>query len=399
MTAKPLKDAACVEIDRYADELNKVSHAIWEKPELNFEEINAHKVLTDFLEKHGFEVERNYKLDTGFRAVFGQDGTGPHVAVLCEYDALPEIGHACGHNLIAEVGVAAGLGVKAALQATGTGGKLTVLGTPAEEGGGGKIDFINAKVFDDVDIAMMAHPSPMATAFPYCLAAIECNIKFHGKASHAAGFPWKGINALDAAVLCYQNISCLRQQMKPDWRVHGIINNGGAKPNIIPESTELEYILRAPTDAELNVLKEKVSKCIEAAASATGCTAEYQFNPRGNYSNVVTNKTLANAFVDNAEGLGVEFTPQEKLAGIAMGSTDMGNVSYVVPSIHPMYDVGVEGCLNHTREFTAAAGSPEAQRNTLDMGKALAMTAIDVFTSPDMLSKIKEDFNKYFQTE
>ncbi|XP_046561910.1 xaa-Arg dipeptidase-like isoform X3 [Haliotis rubra] len=393
MTAKPMKKIACVEIDKHADELNKLSQAIWEKPELNFKEVNAHNVLTDFLEKHGFEVERKYKLNTAFRAVFGKDGTGPHVAILCEYDALPEIGHACGHNLIAELGVAAGLGVKAALQATGAGGKLTVLGTPAEEGGGGKLDLINAKVFDDVDIAMMAHPSPCVTAFPTCLAIVACNIKFHGKASHAAGFPWKGVNALDAAVLCYQNISCLRQQMKPDWRVHGIINNGGAKPNIIPELTELEYYLRAPTDAELNVLKEKVSKCIEAAATATGCTAECDFDRA--YTNVVTNKTLANAFVANAESLGVEFTPQEQLAGLAMGSTDMGNVTYVVPGIHPMYYVGVKDCLNHTREFTTVAGSPEAQPYTLDMGKALAMTAIDVYTSPDMLSEITEEFKKF----
>ncbi|XP_067676316.1 xaa-Arg dipeptidase-like [Haliotis asinina] len=394
MTAKQMKETACGEIDKHADDLNKLSQAIWERPELNFKEENAHNVLTAFLEKHGFEVERHYVLDTAFKAVFGKDGSSPHVAILCEYDALPEIGHACGHNLIAELGVAAGLGVKAALQATGMGGKLTVLGTPAEEGGCGKLDLINARVFDDVDIAMMAHPSPFVTAFPFCLSIMRCNIKFHGKASHAAGFPWKGINALDAAVLCYQNISCLRQQMKPDWRVHGIISNGGTKANVIPELTELEYLLRAPTDAEVYVLKEKVFNCIEAAATATRCTAECEFDPRA-ISNVATNKVLANAFVANAESLGVEFTPQEQLAGLAMGSTDMGNVTYVVPSIHPMYYVGVKDCLNHTREFTAAAGSPEAQPYTLDMGKALAMTAIDVFSSPGKLSEIKEQFKKF----
>ncbi|XP_046325507.2 peptidase M20 domain-containing protein 2-like [Haliotis rufescens] len=393
MAATTMKDAACMEIDRYAADLNEISQTIWEKPELYYEEINAHQVLTDFLEKHGFKVERNYKLNTAFRAVFGQDGIGPHVAVLCEYDALPEIGHACGHNLIAEVGVAAGLGVKAALQATGKGGKLTVLGTPAEEDGGGKLDLINANVFNDVDVAMMAHPSPYVTACPLFLAVVSCTIKFHGKSSHAAGFPWNGINALDAAVLCYQNISCLRQQMRPDWRVHGIIKKGGVKANVIPEVSELAYSLRTPTDKELNVLKEKVSKCIEAAASATGCTVEYEFDPK-EYSNVVTNRTLANAFVANAKVIGVEFTQQEKLKGVCIGSTDMGNVSYVVPSIHPIYYVGVKDCLNHTREFTAAAGSPEAQPYTLDIGKALAMTAVDVYTSQDIQAEIYEDFSR-----
>ncbi|XP_067676317.1 peptidase M20 domain-containing protein 2-like [Haliotis asinina] len=393
MAATNMKETACEEIHRFAPDLNKISQAIWKNPEQYYEEVSAHHVLTDFLEKHGFEVERNYKLDTAFRAVFGKDGSGPHVAILCEYDALPEIGHACGHNLIAEVGVAAGLGVKAALQASGTGGKLTVLGTPAEEEGGGKIDLINADVFKDVDAAMMAHPTPYVTAFPVYLSDVGCVIKFHGRASHAAGFPWEGINALDAAVLCYQNISCLRQQMKPDWRVHGIINNGGVKQNIIPELTELTFSMRAPTDAELNVLKEKVSKCIEAAASATGCTVEYEFD-RKKYSNLVTNKTLANAFEANARSIGVAFTPQEQLKGMICGSTDMGNVSYVLPSIHPIFFVGVGGCPNHTREFTAAAGSPEAQPYTLDVGKALAMTAVDIYTSPNTLAEMKEDFRR-----
>ncbi|XP_046561906.1 peptidase M20 domain-containing protein 2-like [Haliotis rubra] len=168
-----MKETACEEIDRYAADLNEISQAIWKTPELYYEEVSAHQVLTDFLEKHGFEVERKYKLDTAFRAVFGKDGTGPHVTILCEYDALPEIGHACGHNLIAELGVAAGLGVKAALQATGTGGKLTVLSTQAEEKGGGKIDLINANVFKDVDAAMMAHPAPCVTAFPVFLSAVK----------------------------------------------------------------------------------------------------------------------------------------------------------------------------------------------------------------------------------
>ncbi|XP_071114151.1 peptidase M20 domain-containing protein 2-like [Haliotis cracherodii] len=385
------KVVACREIDAHSADLNTLSQEIWKHPELQYAETFAHDYLSAFLEKHGFEVERNYKLNTAFRAVFGQDGTGPHVAILCEYDALPDIGHACGHNLIAEVGVAAGLGVKAALQATGSGGKITVLGTPAEEGGGGKIDLIHANAFKGVDVAMMAHPAPFTAVDVFCLSREQCTIKFQGKASHAAGFPWDGINALDAAVLCYQNVSCLRQQMKPDWRVHGIIKNGGAKPNIIPELTELEYYLRTPSDDDMGVLKEKFIHCIMAAAAATGCKVEYDFDPKS-YSNVVTNRSLAKAFTTNANTTGIVFTPKEKYAGLASGSTDMGNVSYVVPSIHPLFYVGVEGCLNHTREFTTASGSPEAQPVTLNVSKALAMTAIDVYTLPGMLSDIKRDF-------
>ncbi|XP_046560563.1 xaa-Arg dipeptidase-like [Haliotis rubra] len=385
------KDVACREIDVHSSDLNTLSQEIWKHPELCYTETFAHDYLTTFLEKHGFEVERNYMLDTAFRAVFGKDGTGPHVAIMCEYDALPEIGHACGHNLIAEVGVAAGLGVKAALQATGTGGKVTVLGTPAEEGGGGKVDLIHANAFEGVDVAMMAHPAPLTAVDASYLSREQCNIKFHGKASHAAGFPWKGINALDAAVLCYQNISCLRQQMKPDWRVHGIIKNGGAKANIIPELAELEYYLRTPTDEDMGILKNKFIQCIMAAAAATGCKAEYDFEPKA-YSNVVTNRSLAKSFTTNANTLGIELTPKEKYAGMSMGSTDMGNVSHVVPSIHPLYYVGVDGCLNHTREFTTASGAPEAQPLTLEISKALAMTAVDVYTSPEMLTDIQTDF-------
>ncbi|PVD27947.1 hypothetical protein C0Q70_10523 [Pomacea canaliculata] len=286
-----LKKVARDRIDQHAEELHALSQAIWRTPELNFQEHFAHTLLTKFLEEKGFQVERSFKLDTAFRATWGGETTsGPNVAVLCEYDALPEIGHGCGHNLIAEAGIAAGLGIKAAMETAGKPlGKLTVLGTPAEEGGGGKIELINKDVFKDVDVAMMVHPI--------------------------------------------------------------IIKNGGAKANIIPDFAELELIIRAETDADLKVLKDKLYNNFHAAASATGCSVEI-IPEAVQYSAMVINSSLIKAYEANAADLDIQFEPVR--ADVPRGSTDMGNVSHVVPSIHPMYSVG-RNALNHTREFTEAS--------------------------------------------
>ncbi|KAL5010367.1 hypothetical protein ScPMuIL_012672 [Solemya velum] len=388
-----LKKAACKAIDSASSELNEISQNIWKNPELNYGEKNAHDVLTSFLHKHGLTVDKSYKLDTAFRAVTGDEG--PHVGILCEYDALPEIGHACGHNLIAEVGVAAGIGIKAAFDEAGTNiGKVTVLGTPAEEGGGGKIDLLKAGAFQGMDVAMMAHPKPYDY---YTIPSIGCEgvtVTFHGKASHASAFPWDGVNALDAAVLCYQTVSCMRQQFKPTWRVHGIIKNGGAKPNIIPEISEMEFMVRAPTPTELETLKEKITWCFESAAKGTGCTVQYKFDGKP-YLNVVANRTLADSYTENLALIGVDIKargPNIKQIGSG-GSTDMGNVSQIIPSIHPVFYIGTD-VANHTKVFAEASGKPEAQPFTLNQAKALALTAIDVYTKPGMLDRIKADFQQ-----
>ncbi|KAK3091322.1 hypothetical protein FSP39_018916 [Pinctada imbricata] len=268
-----LKQAACDAIDAASTYLYDISQDIWSNPELSYNEHYAHYVLTRVQEEKGFCVEKKYKIDTAFRATIGCKENGPHVVVICEYDALPEIGHACGHNLIAESGVAAALGIQAAFLKAGRPlGLLSVLGTPAEEGGGGKVRLIKEGVFDDVNVAMMLHPAPMDSSHAdFFLAANLVKVKYLGKASHAAAFPWEGINALDAAVTCYQTISNLRQQMKPTWRVHGIITNGGVKPNIIPEESNMEFIIRAPTKAEFDLLTKKCLECFESAAKATSC--------------------------------------------------------------------------------------------------------------------------------
>ncbi|KAK7108250.1 peptidase M20 domain-containing protein 2-like [Littorina saxatilis] len=396
-----LKKIACEVIDGFSPQLKNLSRDIWNHPELCFEEKYAHKRITDFLQVRGFNVERSYKLDTAFRAQpeGRSTGDGPNVAVLCEYDALPEIGHACGHNLIATVGVAASLGIQAALQSPDFQGKgmLTVLGTPAEEGGGGKVDLINSGAFADVDVAMMAHPSQFNLEKPVYLAMTEIKISYHGKASHASSYPWNGINALDAAVLCYTNISHLRQQIKPTWRAHGVITNGGAKPNIIPELAELEYYIRAPTDTELVVLKEKVVGCIEGAATATGCKVTYKFDPKP-YSSLMSNDLMASLYVENSLQVGVNPERDPEKMKKAGGSTDMGNVSHVVPSIHPKYYIGTTVSA-HSHAFAQQTKTEEAEDYSLAVAKALAMTGIDLLLKPELVQQAKQTFKEALEAE
>ena len=375
-------------IERRREELKSLSEVIWKNPELNFEEHTAHRVLTDFLEKEGFAVDRGFlNIATAFRARFGSGK--PNVCVICEYDALPEIGHACGHNLIAEAGVAAGLGVKAFLEASGKQGTVTVMGTPAEEGGGGKINLINGGGFQDVDVAMMAHPAPFECAVSYTNARSWIHVDYFGKAAHAAAYPWEGINALDAAIMAYNSVSVLRQQMKPSWRVHGIITNGGTKPNIIPEKTAMDFYVRAPQGDELLVLRSKVISCLEAAAKATGC--EVEIVDKSTFLDIISNQVLAKLYSTHLEGAASvsRFVYEHRAAW----STDMGNVSYAVPSIHPSYFVGSGKEVNHSREFTSIANTAEAHDKTLVIGEAMAHTCTDVINGgEELMQQIKSEF-------
>ncbi|KAK7487751.1 hypothetical protein BaRGS_00021018 [Batillaria attramentaria] len=398
-TVEKLKKLACDTIDSHVAELKKLSQDIWENPELAYNEKYAHKRLTDFLEERGFSVEREYVVPTAFRAKPKNghkkddgDQKGAKVALLCEYDALPEMGHACGHNLIATVGIAASLGIQAALasQDYDGNGELMVLGTPAEEGGGGKIDLIWGGAFQDVDVAMMAHPSQSNLPKPICLARHKLYITYRGKEAHASGHPWDGVNALDAAVLCYTNISHMRQQIHPTWRVHGVITNGGVKPNIIPAVSEMLYYLRAPTGPELEVLSEKVIGCIEGAAKATGCEVEYKLDPKS-YAALMSNNTVASRYAENAENLGIKIETNKDKLTKAGGSTDMGNVSNVVPAIQPKFHIGTAAS-QHTPEFAVQSRTAEAEEYSLAVAKALAMTGIDFLTSPELVQQAKDDF-------
>lgn len=397
-----LKQRAVECIEQSAGRLSALSREIWSRPELAYEERQAHDAMIRFftcaeLPGAAWAVQPRYKLDTAFRAAWGPPAPRPlHLAFLCEYDALPGIGHACGHNLIAEVGAAAALGVKGALESLSEPSpvavKITVLGTPAEEDGGGKIDLIEAGAFDDLDVVFMAHPAQKNAAYLPDVAEHDVTVKYYGKASHAAAYPWEGINALDAAVLAYNNMSVLRQQMKPTWRVHGIIKNGGVKPNIIPSYTELEFYLRAPSLKDLAILTERAENCFRAAALATKCKVEIK-GGRHDYYNVLQNKSLENSYIENGKELGMEFTTDNYFLNGSSGSTDFGNVTYVVPGIHPYFYIGTDA-LNHTELYTTAAGSQEAQFYTLRAAKALAMTALDVVFKPDLLGKVREDFRQ-----
>ncbi|XP_029965821.1 peptidase M20 domain-containing protein 2 isoform X1 [Salarias fasciatus] len=404
-----LKQQVSCSIDGAADRLHRLSRDIWSRPELAYRETEAHERLAAFFsEEGGWTVERRFKLDTAFRARWRSGGGGERraavtVGFLCEYDALPGIGHACGHNLIAEVGAAAAVGLRAALEDAarrreqeGSGPpdtvEVVVLGTPAEEDGGGKIDLIGEGAFDDMDVVFMAHPLQYDAQHLPLVAEHDVSIKYHGKASHASAYPWEGVNALDAAVLCYSSLSALRQQMKPDWRVHGIIKHGGEKPNIIPAFTQLEYYLRAPCRAELSVLKEKAEGCFRAAAVATGCTVEVEY-AKNAFDNLLRNRTLEELYAANGKALGMEFTTDKEVLSNASGSTDFGNVSFVVPGIHPYFYIGSKA-LNHTEEYTAASGDDAAQFFTLRTAKALAMTALDLLLRPELLQKVKQEFSQ-----
>ncbi|XP_017546383.1 peptidase M20 domain-containing protein 2-like [Pygocentrus nattereri] len=388
-----LKHNICVCIEECREKLYGLSQDIWSTPELAFKEKQSHDLLVRFFsEAGGWTVEPSYILETAFRATWCL-GTQKNLKVvnvgfLCEYDALPSLGHACGHNLIAEVGVAAAFGLKGALESQAdVPVKITVLGTPAEEEGGGKIKLIQAGAFADMDVVFMAHPSQENKAFHPCICIRDCTVKYYGKASHAAAYPWEGVNALDAAVLAYSSLSVLRQQLRPDWRLHGIIKHGGTKPNIIPDYTELEYYMRTPLLKDLSYLKDKVETCFRSAAIATGCQVEITF-PNPVYSNILPNPSLEKHYEENGRALGMEF--KEECRSFT-GSTDFGNVSFVVPGIHPFFYIGTEA-LNHTPEYATAAGSEKAQMYTLQTAKALAMTAADVLLNPTLLKQVKEEF-------
>ncbi|XP_047467697.1 peptidase M20 domain-containing protein 2-like [Mugil cephalus] len=398
-TRQQMKDTIQVFIDSHKDELHSLSRDIWSRPELAGNETHAHDRLVRYFSEgeQAWTVQSHYKLPTAFRASWGPVGGGErgghvlNVGFLCEYDALPGIGHACGHNLIAEVGAGAAAALRAAVEEQAelqVPVKITVLGTPAEEDVGGKIDLINAGAFDDINLVFMAHPAQQDAAFLPTVTIEEVSVKYHGKASHASAYPWEGVNALDAAVLAYNNLSVLRQQLKPEWRLHGIIKHGGVKPNIIPAYTELEFYLRTPLLKDLCDLKAKAEACFRAAAVATGCQVEIIY-PTHSYYNTLPNSTLADLYKSNGKALGVQF-PEEPAD--FSGSTDFGNVSFIVPGIHPFFYIGTEA-LNHTEEYTEAAGAEEAQLYSLRTAKALAMTAVDVLCCPDLLRQVREDFS------
>ncbi|CAL1285017.1 unnamed protein product [Larinioides sclopetarius] len=383
-------EIVCAKIEDKKEFLNSISQEIWKMPELQYKEVQAHAVLTCALKRCGFQVQKHYFMPTAFRAEFcPKKDVGPTVAILLEYDALPEIGHACGHNLIAEAGLAAAMAVKAAMEEDNEiKGRLVVMGTPAEEGGGGKIQLLELGAFENIDAAMMVHPAKVTNIFPRTLCNIRYAVHFKGKEAHAGACPWEGRNALDAAVSCYLNIAQLRQHIKPSWKIQAIITKGGTIPNIIPSAADMEVHMRTPTRSELKVLRTRVEACFTSAATATGCEVQFRYDEANAYENLITNKVLANIFKEYAERLGMEDSEEGAIA-----STDTGNVSHVVPAFQPSYAIPSEA-LNHTKEFAEAAGSQEAQEPTLLVSKAMAMTALKIFRSSLILKEVRRNFEE-----
>ncbi|MEY2423961.1 MAG: hypothetical protein QOI95_4028 [Acidimicrobiaceae bacterium] len=390
MDLAAVKERLAAEIDKRADMLIDASHQIHEHPELCYEEHFAHDLLTGLLEAEKLDVQRHaFDLDTAFIARAGS-GDGPTIAVLCEYDALPGIGHACGHNIIGTAGL--GAGVAAAVLADELGGRVVILGTPAEEGGGGKELLAQRGAFEGVDAAMMVHPAGADLALMNVIAIHQMKVQYHGEAAHAAAFPHKGRNALDAAVLGYMNIAALRQHIKPSERIHGIITNGGDKPNIVPRFAAAEWYVRSPTLKSLEKLKPRVVACLEAGAQAAGCEIEIEWQDPA-YADMVDNRTMLDLYTANAASTGrTLIDPSAGGGDQVVGSTDMGNVSYLVPSIHPMIKVAPAHLSIHTPEFAEYTASADGDQAVIDGAKAMAMTVADLWLQPDVLARAKAEF-------
>jgi amidohydrolase len=384
-----VKERLAAEVDKRADVLLDASHEIHAHPELCFEERFAHDLLTGLLEAEELDVERHaFDLDTAFIARAGS-GDGPTIAVLCEYDALPGIGHACGHNIIGTAGL--GAGVAAAALANELGGRLVILGTPAEEGGGGKEVLVQRGAFEGVDAAMMVHPAGADLTRMNVIANHQMRVRYHGQAAHAAAFPHKGRNALDAAVLGYMNVAALRQHIRPNERIHGIFTDAGDKPNIVPSFAAAEWYVRSPTVKLLDRLKPRVIACLEAGAQAAGCEIEIEwYSPV--YADMVDNRAMLDLYVANAAATGRDVIDPDSADTAVVGSTDMGNVSYVVPSIHPMIKSAPAHLSIHTPEFAEYTAAADGDAAVIDGAKAMAMTVADLWLRPEILAAAKDEF-------
>jgi len=388
MNAGALKEQACAAIDARADELIGLSHRIHAHPELAFNERRACAWLTDLLAGTGFEISTGTGgLETAFRAVAGSGS--PVVAILAEYDALPGIGHGCGHNIIASSAAGAGLGVRAVIDETG--GTVQVIGTPAEEVYGGKVIMIRNGAFAGIDAALMTHPGVRDSVDAKALACAELTVEFFGREAHAAAQPERGINALEAMILSFNGINALRQHIHRGARIHGVITDGGQAPNIVPGHTAASFLVRAEDDEYLDDLRVRVAACFEAGATATGARLELRWNPN-QYAAMHTNAALAEAHRRNLAGVGRPVPENDNPR--PLGSTDMGNVSKIVPGIHPSIAIAPEGVNGHSPDFARYAASESGDRAVIDGAKALAMTAIDVLTDAALRERMREGFER-----
>lgn len=382
------KEAAQKDVRAAGDVLIGLSHHIWDNPELAFEEEHAAAACVDVLTDAGFAVETGVAdLETAF---VGTYGSGPLTVGICaEYDALPGVGHACGHNMIAGSGLGAGLGL--ARVADDLGITVRVLGTPAEEGGGGKITMAEAGVFDGVHLAMMIHPAPLESDVFPTLASNQCEYHLHGKAAHSSLAPQEGINAADAITIAQVAMGLLRQHLQPGDQVHGIVTEGGEAPNIVPRKASAKYIVRAPTLEAVKVLQPKIARCFEAGALATGAELVID-GPSVPYSEFLHDDDAAVAYRRNAEALGRTFGPRPTKGA---ASTDMANISLLMPTIHPSIGLDCAPAVNHQPEFAAHCRTEEADESMLHGAIAMAWTCIDAATDDGMRQRLLDGETTY----
>ena len=367
--------------------LSALSDSIGHNPELGRAEHQSAAKLIAFLTEHGFTVEQNIcGYETAFKAVYDSGKVGPAIAFLAEYDALPEIGHGCGHNMIGVMAAGAGVGLSKTLAEIG--GRVIVLGTPAEETMGAKVAMATQGVFADVDAALILHPHNKTHASGRSLAMDALQFEFKGKTSHAASAPEKGVNALDAVIQTFNAINALRQHVTSDVRIHGIITKGGVAANVVPDHAIAQFYVRAQRRNMLAEVAEKVKNCAHAAALATGAQLSIS-NYELSYDDMNTNQKLSEAFSANllAAGEPVIEAPTE-----TFGSIDMGNVSYVVPAIHPYIGIGDETLVGHTVEMAAATFTPAAHQALLRGAEALALTGYDLIAKAELLAAIQKEF-------
>ncbi len=373
-------------VDSIKDKILELSKYIYDNPEIGLKEYNCSKKIVEMLRNEGFEVEYNFsEMPTAFVAR-KKRGNGPRIAFMAEYDALPEIGNACGHNLIASMSFGAAVALSKALEMYDW--EIIIVGSPAEETGEGKPFLISKGVFDNVDVAMMIHPYAKTVLEMDILAIGGIDFHFYGKAAHAAAQPESGVNALDAVILLFNNINALRQQLRSDARVHGIIIEAGSVANSIPDKSKVRLEMRAKDQKYFLELIEKVKRCAEAAALATGCRLEWNhFEP--NCDSLTTNQNLLNIFRDHVQDFDIKVETTSE-----MGSTDMGNVSQIVPSIHPWFKM-IEGNAGlHTEEFLQQSTSKFTKDRTILGAKLLALTGLDILKNPQKLVDIKNEFNE-----
>jgi amidohydrolase len=386
------KQTVFTEIDRLGPTFRTISLDIGSNPELGHEEFFAAKRLGEELLRLGFELRRGVlDIPTSFIAEYDSGKPGPVIGLLCEYDALPEIGHACGHHLICSMSIAAAAGLKAAMAAGSIGGRIRVYGTPAEETRGAKVPMAEAGLFDDCDVALMAHPYHTFEQSGQSLAMDALQFEYTGKAAHAAANPHEGINALDAVLQLFGSINALRQQVRSDARLHGIIDNGGKAPNIIPDYASAKFYIRSASRAYTDELAAKAIRCAEGAALQTGCTLKIS-NYELSYDELLTNETLSAQF--NANLLEAGILPAQIETGKDNGSLDLGNVSMRCPAIHPYVKVVRERLLLHTEAFRDAAMEDYALDGMLFGAKMLAATAYDVCADPALLARIRSEFEQ-----